>query len=269
MAFMNPAYLTPYEYEPFSEEMSNLELDLGGKSPGQVPSGWSEGQFYTQDTIQDRGQTQPVSQGMNTDLVLPHWDDSDEHISKVYAKWQGSNDGGDNPSQINFQIPTYSTDFMDNQNHDMFDANLQSSSNSPSEISISPGFTNSTAASASSQSSDSAQTFKPGVRAKDEGPIMCSNCSTQATPLWRRGNDGLPVCNACGLFMKLHGIPRPLALKTDVFKKRKRSSCAEQPSGGGRLRLARRPNTAKSDPKPRSEFNVESEEPLGFRLGEW
>jgi hypothetical protein len=272
MAFMNPTYLTPYEYEPSSGEISNLELDLGGKSPGQVPGGLPEGQFYTQDTIQDQGRAQSINEGMNTDIVLPHsgWDDSDEHISRVYAKWQSSNDGGDNASQIQFQVPTYSSDFMDtSQNQDPFESNLQSTTNSPSDISISPGFTNSAAVSTSSQSSDSAQTFKAGVRPKDEGPIVCSNCSTQATPLWRRGNDGLPVCNACGLFMKLHGIPRPLSLKTDVFKKRKRSSCAEQQPGGGRIRPARRSNTAKSDPKPKSEFEDGSEAPLGFRLGEW
>lgn len=63
-------------------------------------------------------------------------------------------------------------------------------------------------------------------------PITCTNCSTQATPLWRRDLGGSPLCNACGLFFKLHGINRPLSLKTDVIKKRKRSSIAISPSGG-------------------------------------
>jgi hypothetical protein len=73
---------------------------------------------------------------------------------------------------------------------------------------------------------------------------LCSNCSTTNTSLWRRDNDGLPVCNACGLFMRLHGIPRPLSLKTDVVKKRKRdrSSCTSAlggRSGGIRTRASR------------------------------
>nr|Q01582.1 RecName: Full=Nitrogen regulatory protein areA; Short=Nitrogen regulator nre [Penicillium chrysogenum]AAA83400.1 NRE [Penicillium chrysogenum] len=52
----------------------------------------------------------------------------------------------------------------------------------------------------------------------------CTNCFTQTTPLWRRNPEGQPLCNACGLFLKLHGVVRPLSLKTDVIKKRNRSS---------------------------------------------
>ena len=35
---------------------------------------------------------------------------------------------------------------------------------------------------------------------------VCSNCSTQLTSLWRKGEDGKPVCNACGLYYKLHKV---------------------------------------------------------------
>ncbi|ODQ60050.1 hypothetical protein WICANDRAFT_16044, partial [Wickerhamomyces anomalus NRRL Y-366-8] len=48
----------------------------------------------------------------------------------------------------------------------------------------------------------------------------CFNCHTQKTPLWRRDPNGNTLCNACGLFQKLHGTMRPLSLKTDVIKKR-------------------------------------------------
>ncbi|CAO0789363.1 unnamed protein product [Mucor circinelloides] len=53
---------------------------------------------------------------------------------------------------------------------------------------------------------------------------QCTNCNTTTTPLWRRNPEGKPLCNACGLFLKLHGVVRPLSLKTDVIKKRNRNS---------------------------------------------
>lgn len=48
----------------------------------------------------------------------------------------------------------------------------------------------------------------------------CFNCHTLKTPLWRKDPTGNTLCNACGLFYKLHGTTRPLSLKTDVIKKR-------------------------------------------------
>nr|CAG8450205.1 12566_t:CDS:2 [Entrophospora candida] len=58
---------------------------------------------------------------------------------------------------------------------------------------------------------------------KNSIPTTCTNCLTQTTPLWRRNPEGQPLCNACGLFLKLHGVVRPLSLKTDVIKKRNRN----------------------------------------------
>lgn len=65
-------------------------------------------------------------------------------------------------------------------------------------------------------------------------PTVCSNCHTTKTPLWRRDPEGQPLCNACGLFLKLHGVVRPLSLKTDVIKKRNRASGAQRNDARGR-----------------------------------
>ncbi|XP_016018815.2 transcription factor GATA-6 [Rousettus aegyptiacus] len=52
--------------------------------------------------------------------------------------------------------------------------------------------------------------------------LSCANCRTTTTTLWRRNAEGEPVCNACGLYMKLHGVPRPLAMKKEGIQTRKR-----------------------------------------------
>ena len=36
--------------------------------------------------------------------------------------------------------------------------------------------------------------------------LSCANCHTSTTTLWRRNSEGEPVCNACGLYYKLHGV---------------------------------------------------------------
>ena len=52
--------------------------------------------------------------------------------------------------------------------------------------------------------------------------VACQNCGTTITPLWRRDEGGHTICNACGLFHKLHGHHRPVQMKKAEIKRRKR-----------------------------------------------
>jgi len=51
---------------------------------------------------------------------------------------------------------------------------------------------------------------------------ICAHCGTDKTSLWRRF-EGLFVCNACGLYYKMHGVRRPIFLKSDNIRRRKRN----------------------------------------------
>lgn len=115
--------------------------------------------------------------------------------------------------------------------HSMFSIKPQSSQSSPPESGL-------------SSAAPSRPTTPGGTKLGDSSgsPTTCTNCFTQTTPLWRRNAEGHPLCNACGLFLKLHGVIRPLSLKTDVIKKRNRGSGNGPPpsssSGSSRTKKA-------------------------------
>lgn len=97
-------------------------------------------------------------------------------------------------------------------------------------------------------------------------PTTCTNCFTQTTPLWRRNPEGHPLCNACGLFLKLHGVVRPLSLKTDVIKKRNRGSGNAMPVGTSRSKKAasRKNSVAQANvntPTTNKNFAIDSDSP--------
>ncbi|WAR58833.1 hypothetical protein PtB15_10B172 [Puccinia triticina] len=69
------------------------------------------------------------------------------------------------------------------------------------------------------------------------GGIQCLNCQTTETPLWRRDHEGRPLCNACGLFVNLHGTPRPAALSTGVIKRRNRGKNRDKPPAAAASKL--------------------------------
>ncbi|XP_055343603.1 transcription factor GATA-5-like [Paramacrobiotus metropolitanus] len=53
--------------------------------------------------------------------------------------------------------------------------------------------------------------------------LICSNCATDTTTLWRRDEYGQPLCNACGLYLKLHRAARPSQMRKNRILIRKGS----------------------------------------------
>ncbi|KAH9449176.1 hypothetical protein Pst134EB_020009 [Puccinia striiformis f. sp. tritici] len=79
---------------------------------------------------------------------------------------------------------------------------------------------------------------------------QCLNCHTKETPLWRRDSEGRPLCNACGLFVNLHGTPRPAALSTGIIKRRNRGKNRERNPGNSAS--SNRPATSSLTPVTRN-----------------
>ncbi|KAJ7753081.1 hypothetical protein DFH07DRAFT_921522 [Mycena maculata] len=55
------------------------------------------------------------------------------------------------------------------------------------------------------------------------GGRQCSHCRARETCVWRRNKEGDQVCNACGVFERLRGIPRPLSLQHRKIRARFRN----------------------------------------------
>ncbi|XP_053571279.1 LOW QUALITY PROTEIN: zinc finger transcription factor Trps1 [Bombina bombina] len=104
---------------------------------------------------------------------------------------------------------------------------------------------------ADSKSKDESQSL---LRRRRGSGVFCANCLTTKTSLWRKNANGGYVCNACGLYQKLHSTPRPLniikqnngeqiirrrtrkrlnpeALQTEQLNKHQRGSSEEQVNG--------------------------------------
>ncbi|KAI9614409.1 hypothetical protein H4Q26_009560 [Puccinia striiformis f. sp. tritici PST-130] len=74
------------------------------------------------------------------------------------------------------------------------------------------------------------------------------------TPLWRRNHLGATLCNACALFQKMKGRPRPMSLKTNVIKSRNRIKAIDriphQKNKDGRLSTSESGNSSSSCSTP-------------------
>ena len=50
----------------------------------------------------------------------------------------------------------------------------------------------------------------------------CADCHTDTTPLWRQSSSGESLCNACGLYQRCHGTPRPIKLTQNPCVQKKK-----------------------------------------------
>ncbi|GJQ67317.1 hypothetical protein Trydic_g8217 [Trypoxylus dichotomus] len=98
--------------------------------------------------------------------------------------------------------------------------------------------------------------------------LTCTNCHTSTTSLWRRNALGEPVCNACGLYFKLHGVNRPMAMKKESIQTRKRKPKGSKdsgsnnngiptslPSSAANIKLEHNINTIKLEHPPIESYN--------------
>ncbi|XP_012940383.1 transcription factor GATA-4, partial [Aplysia californica] len=80
--------------------------------------------------------------------------------------------------------------------------------------------------------------------------MVCANCRTSTTTLWRRNAEGEAVCNACGLYYKLHGVNRPLSMRKDGIQTRKRKPKGSSSSKKGSSKSYDSSATSSEDRKP-------------------
>uniref|UniRef100_S4RDU6 GATA binding protein 2b n=1 Tax=Petromyzon marinus TaxID=7757 RepID=S4RDU6_PETMA len=72
---------------------------------------------------------------------------------------------------------------------------------------------------------------KRRLSASRRAGTACANCQTTTTTLWRRNPNGEPVCNACGLYYKLHNVNRPMSMKKEGIQTRNRKMSSKSKKG--------------------------------------
>ncbi|KAF4618049.1 hypothetical protein G7Y89_g14998 [Cudoniella acicularis] len=268
-AFADRTLMMQHEFAQSPMEDPNMEMGPGG------PLQWDAslpGQFNTQAARYPGGppRKQVTIGGTTTDMGSSplEWEDSGGSLGRTHASTQSVSDnrsrnGNDRRQKIPRTASTPNAALMGQHGGNVFDHMAQSNPNSPPDASNMSGFSSVAPSRPSSpggskHGSTTNLAGAAGVQGENGIPTTCTNCFTQTTPLWRRNPEGHPLCNACGLFLKLHGVVRPLSLKTDVIKKRNRGSGASIPvsgSGGTSTRASKKLGTVTTSSIPNTRKN--------------
>ena len=236
-AFADRTLMMQHEFGQSPMDDQGLDMGSGG---GLQWDASLPGQFNTQAARYPGGppRKQVTIGGTTTEISSPlEWDGSGGSLGRSHASAQSVSDNRSRNGNDRRQgkIPrTASTPNVMGRTANPFDIG-QSNPNSPPDGNMS-GFSSVAPSRPSSpggskHGSTTNLAGAGGAQGENGVPTTCTNCFTQTTPLWRRNPEGHPLCNACGLFLKLHGVVRPLSLKTDVIKKRNRGSGASLPVG--------------------------------------
>jgi GATA-binding protein, other eukaryote len=251
----------------FSSPMEDPNMEMGGGGSLQ----WDAtlpGQFNTQAARYPAGppRKQVTIGGTETVSSSFDWDGSGGSLGRGHASTQSVSDNRsknsfDRRQKIPRTTSTPNAALMGSLNGP-FDHALSNPS-SPPEAGTMSGYSSVAPSRPSSPggSKHGSTTNLVGAansQGENGAPTTCTNCFTQTTPLWRRNPEGHPLCNACGLFLKLHGVVRPLSLKTDIIKKRNRGSGASVlvgSSGGASTRASKKLGSASQSGGPSTRKN--------------
>lgn len=266
-AFADRTLMMQHEFAQSPMEDPGMEMGPGGLQ-------WDAslaGQFNTQAARYPGGPPRKqVTIGGTADMGSSlEWDGSGGSLGRAHTSTQSVSDsrirnGNDRRQKIPRTASTPNTALLGRQNGGMFEQHMgQSNPNSPPDAGNMSGFSSVAPSRPSSpggskHGSGTNLAGAAGAQGDNGVPTTCTNCFTQTTPLWRRNPEGHPLCNACGLFLKLHGVVRPLSLKTDVIKKRNRGSGATLPvgaSGGAATRASKKMGSQPAPNAPNTRKN--------------
>ncbi|PQE05016.1 nitrogen regulatory area protein [Rutstroemia sp. NJR-2017a BBW] len=253
-AFADRTLMMQHDFGQSSLDDTNMDIH-----PGSLQ--WDanlSGQFNTHSARYPAGPPRKQVTIGGTEMVSSplEWDGSGGSLGRHHGSTQSVSDNrsrNDRRQKIPRTASTPNAVLLGSQGG-MFDPSGPSDPNSPPDPHNMSGFSSvAPSRPASPGGSKHGSTTNLAAAAGGQGdngvPTTCTNCFTQTTPLWRRNPEGHPLCNACGLFLKLHGVVRPLSLKTDVIKKRNRGSGATLPlgtSGGASTRASKKMGTQMS-----------------------